>query len=484
MTSQATALLREGPAVLNVGVAEFARDLERSGAPVAHLDWRPHVPAAISLKGARLTGEARDSRGIGALIRRANLEILDRIVKAQPVLVDIRPAREVVPGMTDRSILHAGPPIAFEQMCGPMKGAVVGALIYEGLAKTAAEAMALAGSGQIQFDPCHDHQAVGPMAGVLAPSMPVLVVRNSTYDTVAYASMNEGWGRTLRFGAFDSSVIDRLRWIEQVLAPVLREAIQKLNGINVKVLTAQALHMGDECHNRDIAATNLFFKLVAPVIAGLERPRTEIQQVLEFLGQHEHFFLNISMAACKATLLAAHGVAFSSVVTVVARNGVEVGIKVAGLGERWFTAPAPVPDGLFFPGFSAELANPDMGDSAISETCGIGAFCMGAAPAIVQFVGGTPADALDYTLRMFEITTGRNPSFTLPTLDFIGAPTGIDVLRVVETGITPVINTGIAHKEPGHGLVGAGVSWAPMGCFTGAVEAMADLFGREMEEQE
>lgn len=477
-------LLRTGPSVINLGLEDFIEDLKDAGTPVTHLEWRPHVPPHISFQAARLEDQVPEGTGLGHLIHRANREVLERISRAQPVLVDIRPAREVVPGMTDHCIFHAGPPIEFERMCGPMKGAVMGALMYEGLAASPEEAIALAASGDIHFAPCNDHQAVGPMAGVLSPSMPVLVVQNRAANTVAYASMNEGWGRTLRFGAYDPVVIERLRWIQHLLAPVLREAIHALGGVDVKALTAQALHMGDECHNRDIASTNLFIKTVFPAIVSLDRSLREIREVINFLGQHEHFFLNISMAACKATLMAAHGVAFSSVVTVIARNGVEVGIKVSGLGERWFTAPAPIPDGLYFPGHSAADANPDIGDSAISETCGIGAFCMGAAPAIVQFVGGSPADAVSYTRSMYEITVGTNPGFTLPPLDFAGAPTGIDVRRVVETGITPVINTGIAHKEPGHGLVGAGVCRVPMGCFTAALEAMTKVFRAELEEHE
>lgn len=481
--ASAAQLLEQGPRVVNVGLEDFARDLERTGTPGVHLGWAPHVAASHALLAARMADAVVADAGLSGLIQRANHEALARIVRAQPVLVDIRRALDVVPGMTPTTILHAGPPIPFAQMCGPMRGAVIGALMYEGLAPTPEAAERLAASGKIAFDPCHDHRAVGPMAGVLSPSMPVLVVRNEAAGLEAYASMNEGWGRTLRFGAFDRSVIERLAWMERVLAPTLRDAIAALGGINVKAMTAQALHMGDECHNRDIAATNLLFKTLTPYIIEQERPTAQIHEVILFLSQHEHFFLNVSMAACKATLIAAQGIPFSSMVTVIARNGVDVGIKVSGLGEQWFTAPAPVPEGLYFPGYTAEHANPDMGDSAISETCGIGAFCMGAAPAIVQFVGGTPADALDWTHKMYEITVGTNPAFTLPALDFAGAPTGVDVRRVVETGITPIINTGIAHKEPGYGLVGAGIAQAPLACFTAALEAMAEVFRRETEEQ-
>jgi len=411
------------------------------------------------------------------LIQEANQAAVTKIIQAEPVLVDLRPALEAIPGMTPRTILHAGPPVSWEKMCGPMRGAVMGALLYEGLARSPEESARLAASGEIEFAPCHSRQAVGPMAGIISPSMPVMVVENRENGNLAYATMNEGWGRTLRFGAFDEEVIERLKWMERVLAPALREAIRRLGGINVKTLTAQALHMGDECHNRDLAATSLFFKQVAPVLASLDLDRRALREVLNFLGQHEHFFLNISMAACKASLDAAHHLPHSSIVTVMARNGVEIGMRVSGLGDRWFTAPAPIPEGLYFPGYAEADANPDMGDSAISETLGLGAFIMGNAPAIVNFVGGTPEEAMRLTEEMYEITTGKNPSFPLPALSFRGAPVGIDVRKVVSTGILPVINTGIAHKEPGHGLVGAGLARVPIKCFEDALRALAESMG-------
>jgi hypothetical protein len=309
--------------------------------------------------------------------------------------------------------------------------------------------------------------------------MPVMVVENVPGSTVGFATMNEGWGRTLRFGAVDEAVIERLRWMEAVLAPAVSKAIQRLDGVNIKNLTARALHMGDEVHNRDLAGTSLFFKEIAPALAASNLPSSELTAVLDFLAQQEHFFLNISMAACKAMLLAADEVPYSTLVTAIARNGVEVGIQVSGLGQTWFTAPATVAQGLYFPGYSEADANPDLGDSAISETAGVGAFVMGAAPAIVKFVGGTPAEALRYTEEMYTITLGENPNYTLPALDFRGAPLGIDVRKVVERNTTPVINTGIAHREPGHGLVGAGVVSAPSGCFESALRTMGEWLEEE-----
>lgn len=464
-------ILHSDLSLINLGLAHFAEAPAQMGTSVLTLDWRP--PGRGDPLLARLVAELADDReGIGAKIHAANETALSRLISAEAVLVDLLPAREALPDLTPTTILHAGPPITWERMCGAMRGGITGALLYERLAETPKEAEQLAASGRIQFAPCHSRGAVGPMAGILSPSMPVLVVENKPAGTRGYATMNEGWGRTLRFGAFDEKVIERLRWMERVLGPALRAAIHRLGGVNIKNLTARALHMGDEAHNRDLAGTSLFFKEVAPALAATDLPREDLTAVLDFLAHQEHFFLNVSMAACKSTLLAASGIPYSTLVTAMARNGVDVGIQVSGLGDAWFTAPAPVPHGLYFSGYSEADANPDLGDSAISETAGIGAFVMGAAPAIVQFVGGTPQDAKHYTEEMYTITLGENPNYTLPPMDFRGAPIGIDVRRVVERNTLPVINTGIAHREPGHGLVGAGVVSAPPGCFEAALLAM------------
>lgn len=460
--------------LLNIGLSQFADGPGSVNTSVTSVDWRPPGRGDPAL--ARLVAElADDSEGIGAKIRTANEIAFTRLISAEPVLIDVLPAGEVLEDMTAKTILHAGPPVSWDHMCGAMRGSVIGALLYEDLAQSPEAAAELAASGEIQFAPCHSRGAVGPMAGIISASMPVMVVENAPGNTRGFATMNEGWGRTLRFGAFDEAVIERLRWMENVLAPALRKAVHSLDGINVKSLTARALHMGDEIHNRDLAATSLFFKEIAPPLVASNLPRSELTAVLDFLAHQEHFFLNVSMAACKSMLLAAHGIPYSTAVTAMARNGVEVGIQVSGLDQDWFTAPATVPHGLYFPGYSEKDANPDLGDSAISETAGIGAFVMGAAPAIVQFVGGTPSEAMRYTEDMYTITLGENPNYTLPALDFRGAPTGIDVRKVVERNTAPVINTGIAHREPGHGLVGAGVVPAPLGCFEAALSAMGTL---------
>jgi hypothetical protein len=458
-------LVRGELRVVSAGIQLFADALGARGVPVSRVDWRP--PASDTV--AALWRDEVDA---------ANREALRRLGAAQPVLVDVRPALEVVPGMTPTTLLHAGPPLPWARMSGPVRGAVIGALLYERLAETPEEAERLAASGALTFEPCHHRAAVGPMAGITTARMPVLVVENRAGGNRSYATLNEGLGRALRYGAYGPDVIERLRWFEAVLGPALGEALRRAGGIDVRALIAQAVQMGDECHNRNRAASALLIKALAPHVAALDLPAAERERILAFAAGNEHFFLNVGMAACKAALDAAHGVPWSSLVTAMARNGTEFGIRVSGLGDRWFTGPSGMPVGLYFPGFSGEDANPDMGDSAITETAGLGAFAMAGAPAIVQFVGGTPADALGHTLRMYEITLGESEAYRLPALDFRGTPTGIDLRLVLQTGILPQINTGIAHRRAGIGQIGAGLVNPPLACFETASRALAAALAR------
>ena len=405
-------------------------------------------------------------------VEAANRLAFERFLSAQPNLVGVQQARQAIPNLGERTLLHAGPPIEWSRMCGPMQGAVVGAILYEGWAEDKDAAHGLAASGEISFAPCHHFGAVGPMSGIISPSMPVWIVKNQDRGNLSFSNLNEGLGKVLRFGANDTSVLERLKWMEAVLGPLMDAALQQLGGVELRPFIAQALHMGDECHNRNAAASSLLFKKLTPALLKTGCPPGDIASVLEFIAGNDHFFLNISMACCKAMLDAAHGVEHSTLVTAMARNGVEFGIRVSGTGDAWFTAPAPMVDGLFFPGYSQADAAPDLGDSAITETAGIGGFAMGAAPAIVQFVGGTPQDAIAYTREMYHITAGVNGGFTLPPLGFEPSPAGIDVRKVVDTGIAPVINTGIAHKDAGIGQVGAGITRAPLECFAQAISSL------------
>jgi hypothetical protein len=409
-------------------------------------------------------------------MEKANQEAASRILKSKPTLIDISTAGEAIPGMEKNKILHAGPPVTWERMCGPMRGAVIGGLMLEGLAGSRGEAEKLAASGEIVYEPCHDHGAVGPMAGVTTYSMPVWILENKTFGNKSYCTLNEGLGKVLRYGAFAPEVIDRLKWMAAVLAPLLKSALARHGEIDMKALISQALQMGDEGHNRNRAATSLVIRELAPHLVRLDEEREKIAKVLEFMNLNDHFFLNLSMPACKCTVDAAAGIEGSSVITTMARNGTDFGIRISGLGDRWFTAPATMVDGLYLPGFKAADAAPDIGDSVITETGGIGGFAMAAAPAIVKFVGGSPADAIRFTRSMYEITVTENDTYQIPALDFRGTPTAIDLIKVVETGILPAINTGIAHKEPGIGMVGAGLVKPPEKCFQDALEAFVEKY--------
>jgi hypothetical protein len=398
------------------------------------------------------------------------------MMDSRPILRGVAPAREAIPDMQPNLLLHAGPPIEWGRMSGPLRGAVVGALLFEGLAKDEAGATKMVERGEVRFEPCHHHHAVGPMAGVISPTMAVYVLEDVTHNRKTFSGLNEGYGKVLRYGAFSPEVLQRLRWMNDTLGPMIGEALASGDGLDVRAAIAEALHMADEGHNRNKAGSLLFLKFLAPRIARLKAGSEAKAEVLQFIGDNALSILNPVMAACKAMTEAAHGVDGSTVVTTMARNGTDFGIRVSGLGDAWFTAPAAVPDGLYFPGFSAADANPDIGDSAITETAGIGGFAMATAPAIVTFVGGTPRDAVNATLEMYEITVAEHKSFTLPPLDFRGTPTGIDIRKVVELGIAPRINTGIAHRLPGVGQVGAGLVRPPMAIFEQALVAFAEKY--------
>jgi hypothetical protein len=409
-------------------------------------------------------------------IDKANATALERMMEARPILKGVATARDVIPGMRENLILHAGPPIEWARMSGPLRGAVIGALLFEGLAQNEDQATAMAERGEVRFEPCHEHAAVGPMAGVISASMKVYRVENVTGGNQAFSNLNEGYGKVLRYGAYSDDVLKKLRWMNDVLGPAIGEALAGTNGIDLRALIAEALHMGDEGHNRNKATSLILLKQMSPLLSKTLKDGAALADVLQFLGDNALSALNPVMAACKAMMDAAHGIEGSTLVSTMARNGTDFGIRVSGLPGRWFTAPAEIPVGLFFSGFTQDDANPDIGDSAITETAGIGGFAMATAPAIVTFVGGTPKDALNATLEMYEITAGEHKHFTMPALDFRGTPTGIDIRKVVELGITPRINTGIAHKKPGVGQVGAGLVRPPMAIFEEALVAFAETY--------
>jgi hypothetical protein len=465
MKGSISQLFRRELKVINLGLPAFKQALDDVHVPAVQVDWKPPVEVDAKL--------ARRVEASGPAIAKANARAMRIILDGRPLLVGLERAIDVIPGMKPNLLLHAGPPITWDRMCGPMRGAIIGALLYERQAASVKQAGRLAASGAIKFSPCHEHASVGPMAGVVSPSMPVFVLKNEAFGNQAYCTLNEGLGKVLRYGAYDDTVIRRLRWMEAALYPTLKKALARLGKIDLKNIIAQALHMGDEVHNRNRAATSIFYRTIAPAVVTTCGDPATAAEVLEFINHNDHFFLNLSMPASKVTLDAARDIPHSSIAVVMARNGTDFGVQLAGTGGAWFTGPAAVPDALYFPGYTKADANPDIGDSAITETNGLGGFAIAAAPAIVQFVGGSSDDAVRYTRLMYEITAAENNVYQIPGLNFRGTPTGIDVREVIEKNILPFIDTGVAHKKAGVGQIGAGVLNAPMEPFRRAFEAFA-----------
>jgi len=454
--------LDESPEVVTAGASLFADALTAQVSTPLPVKWAPPVPGTE----AALEAIASDER-----THAGTEESARRLSTARPHWVDVVPAGEAL-GLGPREFLHAGPPIEWADTCGPVRGALAGAMIYEGLAKDFEEAVRIASDGGITLAPCHGRGAVGPMAGVVSASMPVAVIEDEESGRKAYCTLNEGLGKVLRFGAYAPEVIDRLRWLERVLGPLLSTMLHKRGPVDLRGIIAQALQMGDECHNRNRAATSLLLREITPDLLETGAPNERIAEAFRFINSNDHFFLNLSMPAAKAAADAGRDIPGSAMVVAMARNGTEFGIQVSGTGDEWFTAPAPPVKGLYLSGFGPEDAALDMGDSTITETAGTGGFAMAAAPAIVLFVGGEPSDALDNTLQMYEITITEHPSYKIPILGFRGTPTGIDTTLVVRSGVLPGINTGIAGREPGVGQVGAGLVVPPMSVFADATRSL------------
>jgi hypothetical protein len=457
-------LLRSEPSVVTAGVDLFAESLAAQAVPTTRVDWRPPPPGTE----ADLTRVVADPRRADA-----NALAVERMLQSTAELVDVRPASEVL-GLQPGEFLHAGPPITWDRASGPMRGGLIAAMLYEGLAGSPDEAeQKLAAGTGIALEPCHHRGAVGPMAGIVSPSMWMFELRDEANGGTSWCSLNEGLGKVLRYGAYSPDVIERLQWMTDVLGPQLQDAVRRHGPVDVKAILAQMVQMGDEAHNRNRAGTLMLLRELLPELIDSDADSSTVAEVVRFIAGNDHFFLNLAMPAAKLQAQAGAGITGSTVVTVMARNGTDFGIQVSGTGDRWFTAPAAVPDGLFLGSFGPDDANPDIGDSTIAETVGLGGFAMASAPAIVKFVGGSVPDALRTSRLMYEITLAENPAYAFPILDFRGAPTGIDVTRVLRTGILPQINTGMAGKVAGTGQVGAGLVKPPLECFTAAVAALA-----------
>ncbi len=462
-------LLAGPPSVITAGADILAEALVAQAVEVTEVDFRPPLDEPPGTADA-LSAVLCDPRNLPA-----NELAAGRMLAARAHLVDVVPAWKAL-GLRPGEFCHAGPPISWDRASGPLRGALVGAMIFEGLATDPADAEAkLADGHSVSLSPCHDHHAVGPMAGVVSPSMWMFKLLDPQSGAVAYCSLNEGLGKVLRYGAFGPEVIERLRWMSEVLGPVLAVAVRAAAPVDITAIVGQMVQMGDEGHNRNRAGTLMLLRELLPSLISADLPKTDIADVARFVAGNDHFFLNLVMPCGKLMGDAAAGIPGSTIVTAMCRNGTDFGIRVSGTGDQWFTGPANTPEGLYLAGFGADDANPDIGDSAITETMGVGGMVMAGAPAIVRLVGGSVPDALATTARMYEITQAENPAFALPILEFRGSPTGIDVTRVLRTRILPQINTGMAGRVAGTGQVGAGLVTPPMGCFVDAIHALAGL---------
>lgn len=471
-------LLTSKPRVVNIGLESFNESIGKFGGESVQYNWKPIAGGNKKLIRILNAMAKMDSIEVG------NQQVIDRMRESQPFLVDVVKAKTVIPVLNTRALLHAGPPIQYHEMTGPMQGSCVGAAIFEGWAKDEAEARKMLEAGEVQFMPCHHVHAVGPMGGITSGNMAVMVVRNKADDTVAYCTMNEGIGKVLRFGAFNDEVVNRLHWMADVLGPTIAKAVkQTSDGINLNVIVSKAITMGDEFHQRNIAGSLLLLKELIPLIDALEMDKEDKQSVIKFLANTDQFFLNVMMATSKAIVDYARKVTEGTIVTTMTRNGKDFGVRIAGMGDEWFTAPVNTPRGLYFTGYTEKDGSPDIGDSAITETVGVGAMVTVAAPAVTRFVGsgGGYDDALALSNRMDQVCMSNNPNWSIPNWNFKGAPLGIDARKVVATGIVPVINTGIAHREAGLGQVGAGTAEAPLACFEKAIIAYAKKLGIETE---
>ncbi len=456
-------LLRREPHLISAGLRLLADAAQEQAARVTRVDWAPPMAGAEDDLVPVLSDHRRSA---------ANALATARMLAVRAHLVDIVPARTAL-DLRPGEFLHAGPPVSWERAAGPLRGALMGAAVFEGLADSPEAALQLAERGAFTLAPCHSRGAVGPMAGVISPSMWLFVLADPATGRQSYCSLNEGLGKVLRYGAFSTDVLDRLTWMSSVLGPLLAVAVRRHGPVDVTAILAQMVQMGDEAHNRNRTGTLMLLRDLLPSMIESGVASSDVARAAAFIGGNDHFFLNLAMPACKVALDAARDIPGATLVVAMARNGTDFGIQVAGTGERWFTAPALTPQGLFLGGYGPADASPDIGDSAITETAGLGGFAMAAAPAIAALVGGTAADALATTRRMYEITLAEHPLYRVPALEFRGTPAGIDVTLVVRTGILPQINTGMAGKVAGTGQVGAGLVTPPPEVFPAALRALA-----------
>lgn len=458
-------------AVVNIGLPLFADAIADQGRPVAEVAWR--IPADGD---EAAVAALKRTYGVQTVaIDEANAEVVRRLDQGVPRLVGIRPASEVVPGMGDRMILHSGPPIAWEAICDPLRRSIRAAVMAEDWAANPGEATAMIESRQVTLEPANHHGSVIPMASAVGPSAPMYVAVNEAGGTTAYSSVNQGPGQVPWFGVESAEAVERLVFLRDVAGPLLARCLEEAGPLDIFSLVAQGLQMGDDVHMRTQATNNLLIRQLLPQLMTLDN--SGAGGLAKFLAGNHLFFLNIAMAGAKSLTLWAEQVAGASIVTTMARNGSTFGIRLPG-SPKWFVTEAPpIGRALYQPGYGPEVAGRDIGDSAVLELIGLGGPAAAASPAVAAFLGGAMADAVAATEDMDQICVGRSTRFKMPFLGLRGTALGVDVRKVVETGITPRINTGILHATAGTGQIGAGVAEGPVACFRDALSRLAGTPG-------
>jgi hypothetical protein len=453
--------------VINVGLPLFEQAIRDQGADVVGVDWR--IPgggdATVIAALARLFGPK------AAVIDEANREVVRRMNEGVPLLTGVASAGSVIPGMTDRTVLHCGPAIAWADMCDPLQRSVKAAIVAEGWCADVAAAAAMLAAGDVRLAPANEHATVVPMATAIGPSAPVYVVHMKAGGTTAFSSINQGSGQVAWFGVDSPEAIERLRFVRDVVGPVLAGALASKGSTDVFSLAAQGVPMGDDVHMRVQATTNLFLRDLLPHLVSSTHSGAEAAAT--FLSGNHLMFLNLAMAAAKSLVMWAGEVPNSSIITTMSRNGTTYGIRLPGRDDEWFiTESPPIQQALYYPGQGPETSANDIGDSAVLELIGLGGPAAANSPAVAGFLGGRMSHAIAATRKMQRICVGESSRFRLPILDNVGTPVGIDLRLVVESGITPAVNTGIVHVSAGTGQVGAGVATAPLACFVEALLAL------------
>jgi hypothetical protein len=390
-----------------------------------------------------------------------NALALDRIIRTEPVLTGLARASDALK-LTQHELGHAGPP--FESTAAiprMMLNALAGAAVHERWAGDIAQARTMIFEGSIRLRANHDLGTVSPMAGIVRPNQMLLRVENRAGSGITYATLAESGRQALRFGVYDEAVAAGLRWLDDTLAPALARALPKA-GLPVLPLVADGVALGDDVHQRNIGGMMAFIRAMPELDAACRA----------WLFANPQHFLNYAMASAKLALDQADGVVGSSIVTAIARNGVDCGIRVAGAGKQWFTAPAVIPVGGFFPPFTWRDAQADLGDSSIVEAYGLGGAIAHASPEIARTMGRDWDEAIEAGRAARKFFIGRHPLIAPALCGNEGAGLGLDAARVVRAQRPLRIHTGIGHSDGQTGWVGVGVAEAPVACFAAAIAAL------------